>query len=305
MREETDPAATLAAILADRRAPTLRNWLLDAWEIGQYLVFRHMPIDLGPRLAAPGIIAYIRRERPWVLERARANLRRHRPWASDDQIEAWVEAFLQNIGAYIGETPTIGRYMAAGRLEIQVADGAREAFRRGGVIALCLHTANWEVMLEALKALGLSAACAPIEWETRGQTWVINDLRRRNGMRYLTRDHAGVRAAYKEVKEGGLLAIFVDEARHGRLMAPLFGRPPHANGNLAIAAKLARHTGAAMVLWHTTRLPGRRFRVTISDVIELPQEPKGLLDDVAFLNGVIEPVVLEHLEQWFWLDDSF
>ena len=302
MREETDPAALL---LADRRAPTLRNRLLDAWEIAQYRVFRHMPIDLGPRLAAPGIIAGIKRDRPWVLERARANLKRHRPWASEAQIEAWVEAFLENIARYIGETPGIGRYMKAGRIEIRIAEGTRAVFRRGGVIALCLHTGNWEVMLEALKALDLRAACAPIEWETRGQTWVINDLRRRNGLHHLTRDHAGVRAAYKIVKEGGLLAIFVDEARAGRLMAPLFGRPPHAEGNLAIAAKLARHTGAAMVLWHTTRLPEGRFRVTISDAIELSKEPRGLLDDVAFLNGVIEPVVLEHLEQWFWLDDSF
>jgi lauroyl/myristoyl acyltransferase len=37
----------------------------------------------------------------------------------------------------------------------------------------------------------------------------------------------------------------------------------------------------------------------------MPKEAKGLLQDVAFLNSVIEPVILEHLEQWFWLDDSF
>jgi KDO2-lipid IV(A) lauroyltransferase len=301
VREETDPAA----ILPDRRAPTLRNRLLDAWEIAQYLVFRHMPIDLGPRLAAPGVIAYIRRERPWVLERARANLKRHRPAASEAEIEGWVDAFLDNIGRYIGETPNIGRYMAAGRIELPNAERTQAIGRRGAIVALCLHTGNWEVMLEGLTALGMSAACAPIEWETRGQTWVINDLRRRNGLRFLTRDHAGIRAAYQEVMGGGLLAIFVDEARHGRLMAPLFGRPPHAEGNLAIAAKLARRSGAALVVCHTTRLPGAHFRVNFSDAIALPKESNGLLDDVAFLNSLIEPVVLEHLEQWFWLDDSF
>lgn len=301
MRQETDPAATLP----DRRAPTLRNWLLDAWEIAQYLVFRHMPIDLGPRLAAPGIVAYIKRERPWVVERARANLKRHRPWASEEQTEAWVEAFLDNIGRYIGETPSIGRYMKAGRIELPHPERAKAIQQRGGVLALALHTGNWEILLEGVQALGMSIACAPIEWETRGQTWVINDLRRRNGLRFLTQDHGGVRAAYREVKEGGLLAVFVDEAREGRLMAPLFGRPPHAEGNLAFAAKLARRSGCAVVLAYVTRLPEGRFRVTISDEIELPKEPKGLLEDVAFLNSVIEPVVLEHLEQWFWLDDSF
>lgn len=291
--------------LPDRHAPTWRNKLLDAWEILQYQVFRRLPIDLAPRLGVAGMVAYIRRERPWVEERARANLRRHRPWASDEQIEAWVATFLDNIGRYICETASIGRFTAAGRIELPNPERARAIRQRGGVLALCLHTGNWEVMLEGLKAVGMSAACAPIEWETRGQTWIINDLRRRNGLRYLSQDHGGVRAAYKEVKENGLLAIFVDEAREGRLMAPLFGRPPHAEGNLAIAAKLARRSGCTIVLCYVTRLPEARFRVTFSDVIELPKEPSGLLEDVAFLNGVIEPVILEHLEQWFWLDDTF
>jgi len=301
MTDHGDPAAALP----DRRAPTLRNRLLDVWEIAQYQFFRRMPLDLGARLAVRGIAEYMQRERPWVLERARINLRRHRPWASDAEIEAWTTSFVENIGLYIGETASIGRYMAAGRIDLPNPERTQAICRRGGVVALCLHTGNWEVMLEGLKAIGMSAACAPIEWETRGQTWIINDLRRRNGLRYLSRDHAGMRAAYREVKEGGLLAIFVDEARHGRLMAPLFGRPPHAQGNLAIAAKLARRSASALVLCHVTRLPEARFRVNFSDAIELPAAPNGVLEDVAFLNGLIEPVILEHLEQWFWLDDAF
>jgi KDO2-lipid IV(A) lauroyltransferase len=133
----------------------------------------------------------------------------------------------------------------------------------------------------------------------------VDPVQQRAALRFLTQDHGGIRAAYREVKEGGLLSIFVDEAREGKLMAPLFGRPPHGEGNLAIAAKLARRSGCSIVLAYVTRLPQQRFRVTISDVIEMPKESKGLLEDVAFLNSVIEPVILEHLEQWFWLDDSF
>lgn len=291
--------------LPDRRAPTLRNRLLDAWEILQYQLFRRLPIDLAPRLSAPGMVAYLRRERPWVVERARANLRRHRPWASAAQTEAWVAMFLDNIGRYVGETASVGRFMAAGRIDLPHPERTRAICQRGDVLGLCLHTGNWEVMLEGLQAVGVTAACAPVEWESRGQSWVLNDLRRRNGLRSLNQDHGGLRAAYKELKRNGLLAIFVDEAREGRLMAPFFGRPPHAEGNLAIAAKLARRSGCALVLCYVTRLPEARFRVTFSDAIQLPEAKTGLLEDVAFLNGLIEPVILEHLEQWFWLDDSF
>jgi KDO2-lipid IV(A) lauroyltransferase len=161
------------------------------------------------------------------------------------------------------------------------------------------------VLLEGVRALGMSVACAPVAWESRGQTWIINDMRRRAGMRFLRQDRGGIRAAYEELKTGGLLAVFVDEARDNRLMAPLFVRPPHAEGNLAIAAKLARRTGCNIVLWHVTRLPEGRFRVNFSDGIALPESPSGVLDDVAFLNAIIEPVVLDHLDQWFWLDDAF
>ncbi|MCA3186177.1 MAG: hypothetical protein ING10_08705 [Roseomonas sp.] len=291
--------------LPDRHAPTLGNRLLDAWEILLYQVFRRLPIDLAPRLSARSTAAAIRRDRPWVVERARANLRRHRPDASEAEIEASVAAFLDNIGRIVGETACVGRFMAAGRIDLPNAERTKAIRARGGLLALCLHTGNWDLMLEGVRALGMSVACAPIAWESPAQTWFINDMRRRAGMRFLRQDRGGIRAAYEELKTGGFLAVFVDEARDGRLMAPLFGRPPHAEGNLAIAAKLARRTGCTIVLCNVTRLPAGRFRLNVSDAIALPESPSGVLDDVAFLNAIIEPVVLDHLDQWFWLDDAF
>jgi KDO2-lipid IV(A) lauroyltransferase len=282
--------------LPDRHAPTLRNRLLNAWEILLYQVFRRLPIDLAPRLSARSTVAAIRRDRPRVVERARANLRRHRPDASEAEIEASVAAFLDNIGRIVGETACVGRFMAAGRIDLPNAERTKAIRARGGLLALCLHTGNWDLMLEGVRALGMSVANAMyVSWESPAQTWIINDMRHRGG----------VRAAYEELKTGGLLAVFVDEARDGRLMAPLFGRPPHTEGNLAIAAKLARRTGCSIVLCNVTRLPEGRFRVNISDAIALPESPSGVLDDVAFLNAIIEPVVLDHLDQWFWLDDAF
>ncbi|UPY37126.1 lysophospholipid acyltransferase family protein [Sediminicoccus sp. KRV36] len=289
----------------DRRAPTLRNRLLDLWEITLYQVFRRLPIDLAPTLSRRSTVRNIREQRPWVVERARANLKRHRPEASDAQIEAWVNAFLDNIGRQVGEVATVGRQYAAGRIEIVEPERAQATAKRTAVVALCLHTGNWEVMLEALQAIGLSVVCAPIEWESRGQTWVISDLRKRNGLRLLPPDAGGLRAAMQEIRDGGILAIFVDEAREGKLMAPLFGRPPHLDGNLGIAARIARRTRTPVVLCYVTRIEDRRFRVFFGEAIDLPPDTKNPLDDVQFLNDLIEPVILERLEQWFFLDDEF
>ncbi|MEI6160332.1 MAG: lysophospholipid acyltransferase family protein [Roseococcus sp.] len=291
--------------LPDRRAPGLRNRLLDAWEILQYQVFRRLPIDLAPRLSERSMVRDIRANRPWVVERARANLKRHRPKASAAEIEAGVARFLSNIGRYVGETATIGRQFPAGRVEIVQEEDVKERSRTTPVVALCLHTGNWEVMLEALRAVGLSVACAPIEWESRAQSWILRDLRTRNGLRHLPGDHSGLRAAMKELRSGTVLAIFVDEARDGKLMAPFFGSAPHLEGNLGVAARLARKTGRPVALCYVTRLGSERFRVFFGRAIPLPPDTGNPLDDVLFLNSVIEPVILEHLEQWFFLDDSF
>lgn len=291
--------------LPDRRAPTLRNRLLDLWEITLYQVFRRLPIDWAPNLSLPGTVRNIREQRPWVVERARANLKRHRPEASEAQIEVWVNNFLDNLGRQVGEVPTVGRQYAAGRIEIVEPERALATARRSAVVGLCLHTGNWEMMLEAAQVIGLNVVCAPIEWESRGQTWVISDLRRRNGLRLLPSDSSGLRAAMQVVRDGGILAIFVDEARDGKLMAPLFGRPPHLDGNLGIAARIARRTRTPVVLCHVTRIENQRFRVFFGEPIDLPPDTKNPLDDVQFLNGLIEPAILERLDQWFFLDDEF
>lgn len=290
----------------DRRAPTLRNRLLDLWEITLYQVFRRLPIGLAPWISERTVPREIRARRPWVIERARANLKRHRPLASDAEIEASVQIFLRNLGRYIGETATIGRQYAAGRIEIVEPERAQATARRSAVVALCLHTGNWELMLEALQAIGLKVADpAAIPWESRGQSWILADLRRRNGLKPLPPDAGGLLSAMRELRDGGILAIFVDEARDGKLMAPLFGRPPHLDGNLGIAARIARRTRTPVVLCYVTRIEDQRFRVFFGEAIDLPPDTKNPLDDVQFLNDLIEPVILERLEQWFFLDDEF
>jgi KDO2-lipid IV(A) lauroyltransferase len=87
-------------------------------------------------------------------------------------------------------------------------------------------------------------------------------------------------------------------------MAPLFGRAPHTDGNLSIAARLARKARAPIVICYAPRDPDGRFRVTFLPPVYLASEPLDLLADVAALNALIEPLILAHLEQWFFLDDA-
>ena len=133
---------------------------------------------------------------------------------------------------------------------------------------------------------------------------IADATRKGFGVNVLAPNRNGARHALALLRNNGTVAIFPDEMRDGRMMAPLFGRPPHLKGNLAVAAKLARRTGAQIVLGYCERVDGTRFRVHFLPPYALPPGKGDPLADVALLNALIEPIILKHLDQWYYLDDS-
>lgn len=305
MNEEANPI--LAARLA-RRRPTLLNRARDAWEIALDAAFRRLPMDLGPTLARRFTLAELRLARPWVLEGARRNLARLRPELPEAEREAMARRFLVHLASLVGEIASVERQFPAGRVEMQGHEAGVAAHKAGPLVGLSLHTGNWELLGAALRELGVPLSSFYEEAESPGATRVLRGLRGRLGVRLLEPTLAGVRQGLRELREGRVVAVFGDEARAGRLMAPFFGRPPHTRGNLAVAARLARATDAVIVVNQVLRLPGNRFRVVFHPPRRLPPRAEtgeaALLADVALLNEWIEPAILPHLDQWYFLDDA-
>lgn len=116
----------------------------------------------------------------------------------------------------------------------------------------------------------------------------------------------------------GSLALRIPKLRRGNAYPPLLERRNTSEKALVPVTQkawisgvpmrrvcdLARHSGGTIVLAYLSRLPEARFRVTLSDVLKSPEHPNRLLADITFLNGVIEPIILERPEQRFWLDDA-
>ncbi|GAU82918.1 lipid A biosynthesis lauroyl acyltransferase [Bosea sp. BIWAKO-01] len=155
-----------------------------------------------------------------------------------------------------------------------------------------------------MRSLGIPVASFYEPPEDIVQREIAETVRRQFDTKLLSPDRRGIRDSLAILKQNGVVAIFADEARGGRTMAPLFGRPPHGEGNLAIAARLARHTGAQLVVIHCERLPGVRFRLHFGEPFILPAGEHNLFDDVSLLNAAIEPIILKHLNRWYYLDDS-
>lgn len=271
-----------------------------------HAVMRRLPSGWASALGSFVVRRSVRFTRPDIKPNARANLKRHFPQAGTAEIEAMVGEFLDGVGRVMAEYAVMDRFIAEGRFEVSGLEGLQAVAGREPIIAFGLHTGNWETFGPLFQHAGIPLASfyePPVDAFER---WVAESTRATFGVDLLSPDAAGAREGLRLLRQNHVVMIFPDEARAGQLMAPLFGRPPHARGNLAIAARLARHAGARFVICHSRRIAPCRFHLDISPPFALPEQQgkADVLADVGFLNARIEPIVAANLPRWYFLDDS-
>lgn len=277
---------------------------MPTWERTLHRVMRRLPIGLVSGIGGGLARLKIRFIDPEVANKARRNVRQHFPDMPDAQVERIVWRFVDNIGRLMAEFAVIHRFERAKRIELVGVEVARADVGKVPTIALCLHLGNWEVLASAMQTVGIPIASISEIPDNPVHREIADEIRGGFDVRVLPPDRHGLRHALSVLRQNGTLAIFPDEVRDGTMMAPLFGRRPHLKGNLALAAKLARRTGAQLVVVYCERVGGTRFRLHFERPFKLTSEEGDALADVALLNGRIEPVILQHLDQWYYLDDS-
>lgn len=245
---------------------------------------------------------------PAFTARIRGNIARIRPDLDEAAREKLLRAYFANRGRVMAEYPGMPRQARLGRISVAgVPEGEAEHAKGKGLILIGLHLANWEAALEARSRSSLPVRLFYQPPARASQHHLAMKMRRSMDVEFLKPGAAGALPALRFLKGGGILAMFGDEQHMGRMMAPFFGRAPHLDGNLAIIARLARMTGAGVMVFHSRRVPGGHA-VTFEKPVALPSrsDPKAeLIDDVAALNAAIEPLILERLEEWYFLSAPF
>lgn len=280
-----------------------RDTFLEAWHAAAHRLLRLLPVDWASAIGGYIVRWNVRFNRPEIVAGARDNLRRHRPDLSDSEIDASIHRFADNVGRFMAEFSVLERIGAQGRISIRGHEHALRLDGKAPVLAILLHTGNWEVFGPALRSVGIQTNSIYEPPASAVERRIVEDMRRKLGFNLLGPNHKGLRDALAVLARNKVVTISGDETRNGVVMAPLFGRPPHRHGNLALAAKMARRSGAHIMTAHAQRLQGCRFALHISEPFRLP-ETGDLLDDVAFLNARIEPIILSLLDQWYHLDDQ-
>ncbi|ODN71126.1 lysophospholipid acyltransferase family protein [Methylobrevis pamukkalensis] len=280
----------------------LRNLADLAVHFGLKLVPIEVCSGIGARL---GRFVIPRYHKP-AVNRARTNLRRLKPDWTDVEIEAALTRNWDNQGRLMTEFSVIDRLVEKGRVDFINTDSAEAAGKAGPVILLALHLGNWEVLAPAMISLGITPTDNHVPPIGRARAWIADRVRTRIGLKFLPPGVEAVRPAIRILRAGGSISMFADEGFQKKIMAPFFDREPHLEGNLAIAVRLARLTDATICLGYARRTKGCRFEVHGIATLKLPptDDVAGRLrDDVLLLNSLIEPVILDHLDQWYFLDN--
>jgi KDO2-lipid IV(A) lauroyltransferase len=245
--------------------------------------------------------------------RARRNWRALRPEQSDPaSIDAAMGRLWRSVSRTMTEFSVLDRLWDAGRIAV---DGIEhmDATRAAGkpILVACVHLGNWETI--PVTGIRMGHAGSGIYWplENRFDTRIAVKARERYGAILFPGDGPGaMRAAIEALtsKEGPFV-VFIDECINDRVFAPAFGRPLKPQGNMAYVARLAVMTGAEIIPAYCVRLGDHaQFRVTFLPPVPLVRDrsDENLIGNMAAINAVIEPIVREHLDQWYYsLDLEF
>lgn len=290
----------------------LRYWIHDTiWDalhlLGHFSI-KLLPMDVASALGARlGRFAIPRFHKVAVI-RARDTIRQLRPDLSEAEQKTLLEENQRYQGRILTEFSVVNRIANdPDRIRHHGLDIIDRSVRSGPTIIVGLHLGNWEIGPIILQQINVSPHTFYVPPTGRAKAWIAERVRTRAGVRLLPLGFQGVRPAIAILRQGGVINTFCDEGFGGAIRGPFFGRSPHMEGNTALIIRLARMTGATICPWYNIRTNGFRFEARALPPIRLPPETKPgerMVEDMQLLNAAIEPIVLAHLDQWYFLDSA-
>ncbi len=205
---------------------------------------------------------------------------------------------LPELWDYDPDHPDTGRIEVVGMENfVRLKDDGKPA------IIFSAHLANWELPAVCAARHGLPVTAV---YRTPNNPRVAEEIARirAGSMGELLAAGSGQAVAFSMaavLDRGGHLGMLVDQRLTRGLMIPFFGRPAPTNPTLG---RLARQFDCPVHGARVVRLPGNRFRVELTDEIELPRDADGLVEvegAMRRVNEIVEGWVREHPGQWLWL----
>jgi KDO2-lipid IV(A) lauroyltransferase len=183
--------------------------------------------------------------------------------------------------------------------------GARHieaAHARGrGIVFLTPHLGSFEVTAQGYAERFGAAHPVTVLYRPARKAWLrglVDGARARPGLAAAPATLAGVRQMIRALRRGEAVGLLPDQVPPQGLgvWAPFFGQPAYT---MTLSARLARQTGAQVLLVWGERLPrGRGYRVHVRPWTgELPAAPEAAASQV---NARMEALIRECPSQYLW-----
>jgi Kdo2-lipid IVA lauroyltransferase/acyltransferase len=200
--------------------------------------------------------------------------------------------------------PYLDKGLYAQRFSLENRECLESALKLGrGIIALCFHYGNWELM--GVVSWFLQRDVVALARPLKGRVLVngfLNRVRSSTGLTIIPNANTG-RDVIGYLKANKIVAILGDqrEKRSAAVYVDLFGeKVPTSRGIATIGMK----TGAPVIPVHAVREGFLRYRIVLSEPLRMEREGNiGQLveKNTRKINAALEAVILENPDEWFWV----
>jgi KDO2-lipid IV(A) lauroyltransferase len=261
---------------------------------------------------AAGIVAAAMRViGPWLHAHriARANLVAAFPEKSSGEIERILAGMWNNLGRVCAEYAHLDRLfdfdpaMPSHHIVVDEATLERlQRLRTANRPALLFggHLANWELAAAAPVAMKLDFAALYRRPQLGVAAAYLAALRTRSMGAMIAADGRAALQIARTLKRGGVIGMLVDQHANSGIDVTFFGRRCKVRPTLA---QLARRFDCQVHGVRVIRLPNARYRVELTEPLELPRDSNAEIDigaTMQLVTSMIEAWIREHPEKWLW-----
>lgn len=285
-----------------------RYWLRDPAvglaEHAFFHLFRALPLDLVSRIGAR-LGRYRGAELARLSQRAGTALGDLAPSLSEPARAQLLERLRANSGRAFLEALNADRVCSEAR--VLLADPvtlSRVVASGRPLIFVSVHTANLGDLLGAilLRRVRHRAATTTRPFANRYRERLAVRMRAGMDVQILHPSISAARQLLRHLRAPRQsILLHLDEARGQQIHFPVFGGPLPHGGNLTLALRLARLSGALLVPVHLRRrLEGAHFMLHLGTPMDLSDPGATLTDDEAArqLDEYFSAVVRRHLDDW-------
>jgi Kdo2-lipid IVA lauroyltransferase/acyltransferase len=262
---------------------------------------------------ADAAAALLRTVGPWLPEHRTGyrNLKRAYPEKSDEEIREILLGVWDNLGRFSADFAHLDRIKvfdpdssALADIEYSPQALARfEALKASGKPALLFtaHLANWELPAVVAHRYGLDTVVLYRRPNLGGVADAAIRIRAGAMGDLVASDRFAPLTLANALADNRCVGMLIDQYHTLGVEITFFGQKTRAN---PLLARIARRIDCPVHGTRVIRLRNNRFRIDVTDAIELPRDSDGQIkvaDSMQVIYGVIESWIREHPEQWLWV----